>query len=604
LRGKAIFASDLYSLGATCVTLLTGMSPFSLFDTSTGAWEWRDYLVQNPVSDSLGQVLDRLLIGPTKQRYGSADQVLEDLIEKKPDLVKGDAIDPWHESFVEAEERSDEWRLPFQEAAPTPELGIEMQPSGEVVGRGGKVDRQNTKRLLKIMFFLGCFMFPIGAFIIANLTSTPPLPTEPTPDELADMKDRTSQQASSTGQYNLSDLIRPDHTRKIKPYKVFNNLPLFSSVVIKNNEEVILGRVMDKKLTIWNFNLNTESSNSVQLPDSYAKDATFSYQTALNNGFLLYSTFANDGKETIKAWNMESNKFISVVIPNPDNSQRIHLDKSGLIYIFSDGHFQVRNILKGGKFQDSKRISFQGTTGEILPVFTKDLTNMFSLQDSRGVGDISNSSIIIQKNVETGQVASSFSPAEIGIPLIDVRSSLPNLFTISKGQDSRFLIVRTIGGIPGVGTPLVTEKLSKLNPYTRGTSGYSPVDLKQVGLPDGSVFHVFDIEAKKVLYSFSRPMISQVAISPDSTTLIMLDSGPRGSKLTVWDVKTGRFLREMDFDETRTTPGPGRIVLFDFTPDSTKLVLAIAPINHNGTLLFKELSSRISLWNVDELRNP
>ena len=79
LRGKAIFASDLYSLGATCVTLLTGMSPFSLFDTSTGAWEWRDYLVQNPVSASFGKILDRLLMGPTKLRYESADEVLGDL---------------------------------------------------------------------------------------------------------------------------------------------------------------------------------------------------------------------------------------------------------------------------------------------------------------------------------------------------------------------------------------------------------------------------------------------------------------------------------------------------------------------------------------------
>jgi serine/threonine protein kinase len=78
LRGKAIFSSDLYSLGATCVTLLTGMSPFSLFDTSTGAWEWRDYL-QQPVSDRLGKVLDGMLIGPTQQRYGSAIEVLDEL---------------------------------------------------------------------------------------------------------------------------------------------------------------------------------------------------------------------------------------------------------------------------------------------------------------------------------------------------------------------------------------------------------------------------------------------------------------------------------------------------------------------------------------------
>ncbi len=37
------------------------------------------YLVENPVSESFRTVLDRLLIGPTKLRYESADQVLEDL---------------------------------------------------------------------------------------------------------------------------------------------------------------------------------------------------------------------------------------------------------------------------------------------------------------------------------------------------------------------------------------------------------------------------------------------------------------------------------------------------------------------------------------------
>jgi hypothetical protein len=516
---------------------------------------------------------------------------------------------PWTwEPSVETEEKADDWRLPLREAAPTDELEIETSPPGEVVGTGG--DRADRKSLLppsksaKFVFFLmgGILMWPIGALIIANLNSEKPAPEVAAPRPPVEQV-QISESITLPGRYNLSDLIKPDHTRKIKPYKVVNNLPLFSSVLIKNNEEVILGRVMDKKLTIWNFNLNTESSNSVQLPDSYAKDATFPYQTAVSNGFLLYSTFANDGRETIRAWNMESNKFTPFTIPNPDKSQRIHLDKSGLIYIFfSDGHFQVRNILKGGKFQDSKKISFQGTTGEILPVLTKDLTNMFSLQDSRRIGDISNSSIIIQQNVETGQVASSFSPAEIGIPLIDVRSSVPNLFTISKGQDSRFLIVRTIGGIPGVGTPLVTEKLSKLNPYTRGTPGYTPVDLKQVGLPDGSIFHVFDIEAKKVLYSFSRPLISQVAISPDSTTLIMLDAGPKGTKLTVWDVKTGKFIREMNVDEI--TRMSGHIVLFDFTPDSKKLVVGTSPLDYNRTQVPKNISSGIYIWNVEELRNP
>jgi Ca-activated chloride channel family protein len=107
LRGKAIFASDLYSLGATCITLLTGMSPFTLFDTSTGRWEWRDCLAQ-PVDDRLGDLLDGLLEGPTKLRYGSADSVLRDLDVVLGRQVEAQQIDPWQR---EQDDRLDDGSL-------------------------------------------------------------------------------------------------------------------------------------------------------------------------------------------------------------------------------------------------------------------------------------------------------------------------------------------------------------------------------------------------------------------------------------------------------------------------------------------------------------
>ncbi len=78
IRGKAVFASDLYSLGVTCIHLLTQISPFDLFDSSEDAWVWRDYL-RTPVSNSLGRVLDKLLRSATKRRYQSVDQVLREL---------------------------------------------------------------------------------------------------------------------------------------------------------------------------------------------------------------------------------------------------------------------------------------------------------------------------------------------------------------------------------------------------------------------------------------------------------------------------------------------------------------------------------------------
>ncbi|HEY9724853.1 MAG TPA: serine/threonine-protein kinase [Chroococcales cyanobacterium] len=75
-RGKAVFASDLYSLGVSCIYLLTGIPPFDLFDVVSDRWAWQDYLTQD-VSESLAQILDKLLQHALTQRFGSADDVMQ-----------------------------------------------------------------------------------------------------------------------------------------------------------------------------------------------------------------------------------------------------------------------------------------------------------------------------------------------------------------------------------------------------------------------------------------------------------------------------------------------------------------------------------------------
>jgi len=77
-RGKATFASDLYSLGVTCLYLLTERSPSDLFDTHQGVWIWQSYLKQ-PMSESLIQILNKLTESSTSRRYVSASEVLLDL---------------------------------------------------------------------------------------------------------------------------------------------------------------------------------------------------------------------------------------------------------------------------------------------------------------------------------------------------------------------------------------------------------------------------------------------------------------------------------------------------------------------------------------------
>jgi len=77
--GKARFNSDLYSLGVTCLHLLTQVSPFDLYAVHDGEWVWRDYLNGNGVSNDLGKILDRLIEGASKKRYQSTAEVLADL---------------------------------------------------------------------------------------------------------------------------------------------------------------------------------------------------------------------------------------------------------------------------------------------------------------------------------------------------------------------------------------------------------------------------------------------------------------------------------------------------------------------------------------------
>ena len=83
-RGKAVFASDLYSLGLTCIHLLTQIPPFDLFDVTNNCWAWRQYLIVGVsvsgsagVSHHLSRILDKLIQNDVSRRFQSADEVMQ-----------------------------------------------------------------------------------------------------------------------------------------------------------------------------------------------------------------------------------------------------------------------------------------------------------------------------------------------------------------------------------------------------------------------------------------------------------------------------------------------------------------------------------------------
>lgn len=86
--GQATFASDIYSLGLTCLHLLTGLHPFDLYSAAEDRWVWQDYLPA-PVSPQLGQVLDKMVARSLQTRYTTMAEVATDLQASKRSQFSG-----------------------------------------------------------------------------------------------------------------------------------------------------------------------------------------------------------------------------------------------------------------------------------------------------------------------------------------------------------------------------------------------------------------------------------------------------------------------------------------------------------------------------------
>ncbi|HIK44630.1 MAG TPA: protein kinase [Leptolyngbyaceae cyanobacterium M65_K2018_010] len=79
--GQAYPSSDLYSLGATCLHLLTGCKPEELYNPLEGRWMWQDRLQQmgRSLSPGLAEVLNCMTRDLVSERYQSAQDLMHDL---------------------------------------------------------------------------------------------------------------------------------------------------------------------------------------------------------------------------------------------------------------------------------------------------------------------------------------------------------------------------------------------------------------------------------------------------------------------------------------------------------------------------------------------
>ncbi len=83
-RGQAMRCSDLYSLAATAVVLLTGKQPDELYDSQQGRWNWES---QAKVSPRLQKILNKMLSDKPGDRYQSADRIRQILSNQENSIL-------------------------------------------------------------------------------------------------------------------------------------------------------------------------------------------------------------------------------------------------------------------------------------------------------------------------------------------------------------------------------------------------------------------------------------------------------------------------------------------------------------------------------------
>ncbi len=87
MRGYPQPASDIYSLGVTCVRLLTGCFPDNnngndpIYDSSQAVWLWQAHLEKQSIkiNNKLSHILNKMLEHLAKNRYNNVQQILEEL---------------------------------------------------------------------------------------------------------------------------------------------------------------------------------------------------------------------------------------------------------------------------------------------------------------------------------------------------------------------------------------------------------------------------------------------------------------------------------------------------------------------------------------------
>ena len=550
---------------------------------------------------------DRLLEGPTKLRYGSADEVLKDL-----DLALG------QRSNVQSEETNQLQREQI-EHPPMIDLLTSWHQIGEArsneldasferlerlrrLGRGAdRIDRKNVDRIVKIISLLigGTVMLPIFLAWVQSSTvvQTPdvvqpstvvqaPAVVQPSTDIQAiplSSKDKSS--------IPISKIIEPAYLRPVKPFKTFKNIQPFQAMALKDGgKTIVTGSIENSELKLNFINASSGedragyTSSTIQLNDSLLSKGSV-------NTFALPKIYIN--KKSMFVYfqhtydNSVGNDLVQINIK--DNSQ-----SSPFPYLKNNigKYHNIHPVSNGELFNEYGNSTPSGTETSAIWEITDN-----GLKKQKPLNDLS-PSILSSDRKSIFQWIRSLSQYEVLILSLDGKTeqrismplnmTVPNihtadgLFSVQRGG-TEYLVIQGVNHFPDQ-----IQDSSKISATLPSFYQSKALEAAGGGLTYKGAIDVWDMTQKKFKYSIPcQGEIGQVAIASDGRTLAIAEYGDgrldpsknSSNRITVWDLPTGQLLREVN-----------TFASLAFTSDSKTLI--------TGS------QEAISLWNVEELRNP
>jgi WD40 repeat protein len=326
-EGKPCFASDLYSLGATCYHLLTYADPSRLL-YSWVDWqkELRDKLDNKDISHKLIEVLTKLLQPDISQRYQSADEVLQELNSESPPTAELPLVFP---TFL-PKSGTQSWKCVRTLTGHSNVIqSVAISPDGKTVASGSsdktiKIWHLDTGRLLHTL--------------TGHSKCVHSLAITPDGQMLASCGDQTVK----IWNLNTGQLLR-----------TLKHLKSVSSVAISPDGQTLVSGG-NKTIKIWN--LHTE-----EWPRTISEDLGYVCSTVISPDGQTLASGSTD--QTIKIWNLNTGQLLHTLSGHRDNVSCLAINPDGQTLVSGsfDKTIQLWDLNTGERirilFHQSRRVN-------------------------------------------------------------------------------------------------------------------------------------------------------------------------------------------------------------------------------------------------------